>query len=178
MYLALPEGGVVLLGAAELSVAVGGVPMVASRTITENFVGSKVHTSLVTAIETAGLAEILRGEGPFTVFAPVDTAFDELPKRTLATLLEPGSRDKLVSILAYHIVPGRFSAADLVVAAEKAGGKASLETLRGEVLVVSHDGRKLMVLDAKGGKAIVTIPDVNQKNGVVHVVDAVLQPQG
>jgi len=175
LCLALPAGGVVTLIAAELSVEVGGARMVASKTIAENIVVSKDHTILVTALETAGLAEVLRGEGPFTVFAPVDKAFDKLPKGAVAALLEPDSRDKLVAILGTHVVPGRFSAADLVVAAETGGGTARLETLAGGELVVSHDGRKLVVQDAKGGKAIVTIPDVNQKNGVVHVVDTVLQ---
>jgi len=174
----LSPGRLASLSAAELSVEVGGAPMVASRTIVENIAGSKEHRFLVTALETAGLAEILQGSGPFTVFAPIDKALDKLPKGTAATLLEPDSRDKLVALLAYHVVPGRFSAADLVAAAETGGGKVRLETLQGEVLVVSHDGRKLEVMDAKGGKAIVTIPDVNQKNGVVHVVDSVLQPQG
>lgn len=175
---ALTPGSIAALAAAELSVEVGGAAMVPSRTIVENIVASKEHTMLVTAIETAGLAEVLQGEGPFTVFAPVDKALDKLPKGAVAKLLEPDSRDKLVAILAYHVVPGRFSAADLVAAAESSGGKARLETLQGEALVVSHDGRKLVVLDAKGGKAIVTIPDVNQKNGVIHVVDTLLQPQG
>jgi uncharacterized surface protein with fasciclin (FAS1) repeats len=175
---ALLQGSLVSLAAAELSVMVGGAPMVASRTIVENIAASKEHRFLVTALEAAGLTEILQGAGPFTVFAPIDKAFDKLPKGTAATLLEPESRDKLVALLSYHVVPGRFSAADLVAAAEAGGGKARLETLQGEALVVSHNRRKLEVTDAKGGKAIVTIPDVNQKNGVVHVVDTLLQPQG
>jgi len=177
VILALPAGTVATLTAAELSVEVGGAPMVASRTIVENLGGSKDHRTLVAAIEAAGLVDILQGEGPFTLFAPIDKAFDKLPKGTLATLLEPASKENLVVILANHVVPGRYSAADLVVAAEKAGGKAKLATLGGGELVVSHDGRKLEVLDAKGGKAIVIIPDATQKNGVVHVVDKVLQPR-
>lgn len=174
----LSTGSVVSLFATELAVEVGGAPMVASKTIVENFAASKDHRTLVLAVETSGLGEVLQGDGPFTVFAPVDRAFDKLPKGTVATLLEPDSKDKLVAFLGYHVVPGRFSAADLVVAAQKAGGKTMLTTLQGEALVVSHDGRKLEVFDAKGGKAVVTIPDVNQKNGVVHVVDRVLQPRG
>jgi uncharacterized surface protein with fasciclin (FAS1) repeats len=175
--IALPAGTVAMLAAAELSVEVGGVPMVASRTIVENLGASKDHETLVAAIEAAGLSEVLQGEGPFTVFAPVDTAFDKLPKGTLATLLEPASKEKLVALLANHVVPGRYSAADLVIAAEKAGGKAKLATLGGSELLVSHDGRKLEVFDAEGGKAIVVLPDATQKNGVVHVVDKVLQPR-
>lgn len=175
---ALSTGSSVSLAAAELAVDVGGAPMVASKTIGENIVASKVHRTLIAAIETSGLVEVLQGDGPFTVFAPVDSAFDKLPKDTVATLLQPDSKAKLVAFLAYHVVPGRFSAADLVVAAQKAGGKTTLTTLQGEELVVSHDGRKLAVFDAKGGKAVVTIPDVNQRNGVVHVVDRVLQPRG
>lgn len=175
---ALSTGSVVSLATAELAVEVGGAPMVASKTIVENIAASKDHRTLVVAVETAGLVEVLQGDGPFTVFAPVDSAFDKLPKGTVATLLEPDSKDKLVAFLAYHVVPGRFSAADLVVSAQKAGGKTTLTTLQGEELVVSHDGRKLEVFDAKGGMAVVTIPDVNQKNGVLHVVDRVLQPRG
>lgn len=164
--------------AAELSIEVGGAPMVASRTIVENTAASKDHTTFVAGIEAAGLAETLRGEGPFTVFAPVNKAFDKLPKGTVATLLEPDGKGKLVEILSYHVVPGRFGAADLVIAAEMAGGEVRLPTLEGEELVVGHDGRKLEVVDAKGGMAVVTIPDVYQRNGVVHVVDSVLQPRG
>lgn len=173
----LTAGAVVVLAAAELSVEVGGVPMVASKTIFENLAASKDHKSLVAAIEAAGLAETLQGEGPFTLFAPVDKAFDKLAKGAVAKLLEPESKDELVALLANHIVPGRSSAADLVVAAENSGGRATLATLGGGELVVTHDGRKVVVLDAKGGKAAVTIPDVAQRNGVIHVVDKVLQPR-
>ncbi len=175
--IAVPAGTVATLAAAELSVEVGGAPMVASRTIVENLGASKDHKTLVAGFEAAGLVDVLQGEGPFTVFAPVDKAFDKLPKGTLATLPAPASKENLVALLANHVVPGRYSAADLVAAAEKAGGKAKLATLGGGELVVSHDGRKLEVHDAKGGTAIVTIPDVSQKNGVVHVVDKVLQPR-
>lgn len=170
-------GGVPVLCGAELSVEVGGAPMVVSKSIVENLAASKDHTVLVRTIESAGLAEMLQGEGPFTFFAPIDKAFEKLPVGAAAALLEPGAKDTLARLLSFHIVPGRWSAADLVVAAEKAGGKAKLVTLAGGELVVTHDGRKLAVLDATGARAIVTIPDVVQKNGVVHVVDKVLQPR-
>lgn len=175
--IALVAGSLGTLAAAELSIEVGGAPMVASRTIVENLAASKDHRTLVAALESAGLAETLQGEGPFTLFAPIDKAFAELAKGSIATLLAPENKDSLVAILVNHIVPGRFSAADLVIAAEKAGGRVTLATLGSGELVVTHDGRKLEVLDAKGGRAIVTLPDVNQKNGVVHVVDKVLQPR-
>jgi uncharacterized surface protein with fasciclin (FAS1) repeats len=172
---ALSAGGGPVLCGAELSVEVGGAPMVASKSIVENLAVSKDHTVLVRAIESAGFAEVLQGEGPLTFFAPVDKAFEK--QGADAANLEPGAEEKLRALLATHVVPGRFSAADLVVAAEKAGGKAKLVTLAGSEIVVTHDGRKLAVLDAEGGKAVVTIPDIVQKNGIVHVVDKVLQPR-
>jgi uncharacterized surface protein with fasciclin (FAS1) repeats len=165
------------LVAAELAVEVGGAPMVASKTIVENFAASKDHETFIALIENSGLVETLRGEGPFTVFAPIDSAFDKLPKEFVATLLEPEKKSERAAFLGYHVVAGRLSAADLVAAVQRAGGKSTLRTLQGEELVVAHDGRKLEIFDAKGGEAIVTIPDVNQKNGVVHVVDRVLQPR-
>lgn len=174
---ALCPGSAARLGAAELSVEVGGVPMVASKTIVENIVGSKDHATLVSAIESTGLAATLQGDGPFTLFAPVDKAFAGLPKGTLDTLRAPENREQLTRLVTYHVVAGRYSAADLVTRALEGGGKVILETLQGESLVVSHDGRKLVVFDAAGGKAVVTIPDAGQSNGVVHVVDRVLQPQ-
>jgi uncharacterized surface protein with fasciclin (FAS1) repeats len=162
---------------AEMTVEVGGVPMYPSRNIIENAVNSKDHTMLVAAIEAAGLVETLQGEGPFTVFAPVNKAFEKLPKGTVATLLKPENKAALTAVLTYHVIPAKISAADFVAAVKKGGGEATYKTLEGEELTVRQDGRRLEIIDAKGGKSFVTIADVNQKNGVVHVVDTVLMPK-
>jgi uncharacterized surface protein with fasciclin (FAS1) repeats len=162
---------------AEMTVEVGGVPMYPSRNIIENVVNSKDHTMLVAAIEAAGLVETLQGEGPFTVFAPVNKAFEKLPKGTVATLLKPENKAALTAVLTYHVIPAKISAADFVAAVKKGGGEATYKTLEGEELTVRQDGRRLEIIDAKGGKSFVTIADVNQKNGVVHVVDTVLMPK-
>jgi uncharacterized surface protein with fasciclin (FAS1) repeats len=161
----------------ELSVEVGGAAMYPSRNIVENAANSKDHTTLVGALETAELVEILRGAGPFTVFAPVNKAFDQLPKGALDALLKPEGKEALIAVLTYHILPGKFSAADFVAAAKKGGGKAAFKTVEGEELTIAQNGRKLEIIDAKGDKSIVTILDVNQKNGVIHVVDKVLMPK-
>jgi uncharacterized surface protein with fasciclin (FAS1) repeats len=162
---------------AELTVEVGGAPMRPSRNIIENAIESKDHTAFVAALKAADLIEVLQGAGPFTVFAPVNKAFEKLPKGALDALLKPEAKAALTEILTYHVIPGKYSAADFIAAIKKSGGKAALKTLEGEDLSVEIDGRKLIVVDAKGGQAIVTIPDVNQKNGMVHVVDAVLSPK-
>jgi uncharacterized surface protein with fasciclin (FAS1) repeats len=162
---------------AEMTVEVGGAPMYPSRNIIENAVNSKDHTMLVAAIEAAGLVETLQGEGPFTVFAPVNKAFEKLPKGTVATLLKPENKAALTAVLTYHVIPAKISAADFVAAVKKGGGEATYKTLEGEELTVRQDGRRLEIIDAKGGKSFVTIADVNQKNGVIHVVDTVLMPK-
>jgi uncharacterized surface protein with fasciclin (FAS1) repeats len=167
-----------MLAAAELAVEVGGARMVASRTIVANLGASNDHRMLVAAIEAADLVGLLQGAGPFTIFAPTDKAFAELPKGAAASLLASETKEKLVALLSMHIVEGRYGAADLVVAAAAAQGEVRLPTLGGGELVVTHDGRKLTVVDAEGGKASVVIPDVDQRNGVVHVVDRVLLPRG
>ncbi|WP_026607257.1 fasciclin domain-containing protein [Methylocapsa acidiphila] len=163
---------------AEMTVEVGGAPMYPSRTIVENAAASKDLSALFTGLKAADLVAALEGDGPFTVLAPVNKAFEKMPKGALDDLMKPDNKPALTAILAYHVIPGKYSAADLVAAIKKGGGRATLKTLEGEDLAVEHDGRKLIIVDAKGAKAIVTIPDVNQKNGVIHVIDAVLSPKG
>lgn len=163
---------------AEMTVEVGGAPMYPSRDIVENAVNSKEHTMLVSAVKAADLVETLQGAGPFTVFAPVNMAFDKLPKGTVEQLLKPENKASLTAILTYHVLPGKYSAADFVAAVKKGGGKAEFTTVEGEDLTIQQNGRKLIVIDTKGDRSIVTIPDVNQRNGVIHVVDKVLLPKG
>jgi uncharacterized surface protein with fasciclin (FAS1) repeats len=173
-YLAI--GGAVT-SPAELTVEVGAAPMYPSKNIIENAVNSKDHTTFVAAVNTAGLAETLQGDGPFTVFAPVNKAFDKLPKGTVETLLKPENKAALTAILAYHVIAGKFSVADFVAAIKKGGGQAAYRTVDGVELTVRQNGRRLEIIDATGGNSFVTIADVNQKNGVIHVVDTVLLPK-
>ncbi|MDO8289430.1 MAG: fasciclin domain-containing protein [Parvibaculum sp.] len=155
---------------------VGGAEMYSSKNIIENAVNSKDHTTLVTAVKAAGLVETLSGPGPFTLFAPTNAAFDKLPKGTVDTLLKPESKETLTKVLTYHVVAGKHSAEDLTALIVKDGAKAELTTVEGENLSLSMMGKDIVVKDAKGNKAHVTIADVNQSNGVIHVVDTVLQP--
>jgi uncharacterized surface protein with fasciclin (FAS1) repeats len=160
----------------EKTVEVGGAPMYPSRNIVENAINSKDHTTLVAAVKAAGLVDTLAGPGPFTVFAPVNKAFGKLPAGTVETLLKPENKGQLVSVLTYHVVPGKYSAEDLMNAVKKGNGKATLKTVEGEELTIIQEGRKLEVVDSKGDRSLVTIADVFQKNGVIHVVDTVLLP--
>ena len=153
----------------EKTVMVGGAAMFPSKNIVQNAVNSKDHTTLVAAVKAAGLVDTLSGKGPFTVFAPTNAAFGKLPAGTVDTLVKPESKATLTKILTYHVVPGKLSAADLT------DGK-KLTTVEGETLTVKLDGSKVWLTDAKGGKSAVTIADVNQSNGVIHVVDTVLMP--
>ena len=162
----------------EKTVMVGGAAMYPSKNIVENAVNSKDHTTLVAAVKAAGLVDTLSGPGPFTVFAPTNAAFAKLPKGTVATLLKPENKAKLTAVLTYHVVPGRLSAADLMAAAKKDGGETKLKTVEGEELTVKASHGKLTVWDAKGGHANVTIGNVFQSNGVIHVVNKVLLPAG
>jgi uncharacterized surface protein with fasciclin (FAS1) repeats len=162
---------------AEMTVEVGGAPMFPSKNIFENAVNSKDHTTLVAAVKAAGLVETLEGDGPFTVFAPVNKAFEKLPKGTVEKLLMSENKAALISVLTYHVIPGKISAAQFIAAIKKGGGEAMYKTVEGEELTVRHNGRRLEIIDAKGGKSFVTIADVNQKNGVIHVVDTVLLPK-
>ncbi len=157
-------------------VMVGGAPMYPTKDIIDNAVNSKDHTTLVTAIKAAGLVETLKGPGPFTVFAPTNAAFDKLPAGTVATLVKPENKATLTKILTYHVVAGKMNAKDIAAAIKAGKGKAMLTTVQGEMLTASMMGSKLMLTDAKGGKSMVTIADVNQSNGVIHVVDTVLMP--
>lgn len=161
---------------AEMTVEVGGAPMFPSKNIVENAVNSKDHTTLVAAVKAAGLVDTLAGPGPFTVFAPVNKAFDKLPAGTVETLLKPENKKTLTAILTYHVVPGKLSANDLKAKIKAGGGKAMLKTVEGEDITLTSKGRKIEIIDAKGGKSAITIADVNQSNGVIHVVDTVLLP--
>lgn len=163
--------------AQEKTVMVGGAPMYPSKNIVENAVNSKDHTTLVAAVKAAGLVDTLSGPGPFTVFAPTNTAFEKLPKGTVETLTKPENKQQLTKILTYHVVPGKLTASELMSKVKSGNGKAMLKTVEGANLTVEETkSGQLEVIDAKGKKAMVTIPDVMQSNGVIHVVDAVLMP--
>src|SRR5256885_6835446 len=157
------------VSAQEKTVMVGGAAMFPSKNIVQNAVNSKDHTTLVAAVKAAGLVETLESKGPFTVFAPTNAAFGKLPAGTVETLVKPENKATLTKILTYHVVPGKLAASDL-----KDGMK--LKTAEGEELSVKHDGSKVWIIDAKGGQSMVTISNVNQSNGVIHVVDTVLMP--
>jgi uncharacterized surface protein with fasciclin (FAS1) repeats len=163
--------------AQEQTVMVGGAPMYPSKNIIENAVNSKDHTTLVAAVKAAGLVETLSGPGPFTVFAPTDKAFNKLPKGTVETLVKPENKATLTGILTYHVVPGKVSAADLMKMITDGGGKAMLKTVAGGSLTAMMKGKKVELMDEKGGTSTVTIADVNQSNGVIHVIDTVLMPK-
>jgi uncharacterized surface protein with fasciclin (FAS1) repeats len=160
----------------EHTVMVGGAAMYPSKTIVQNAVNSKDHTTLVAAVKAAGLVDTLSSPGPFTVFAPTNAAFGKLPAGTLDTLVKPENKATLTKILTYHVVPGRLSAQDLMEKAKAGGGQAMLKTAEGEDLTVKVKSGAVWIIDAKGGMARVTIPNVNQSNGVIHVVDTVLMP--
>ena len=153
----------------EKTVMVGGAAMFPSKNIIQNAVNSKDHTTLVAAVKAAGLVDTLEGKGPFTVFAPTNAAFGKLPAGTVDTLVKPENKPALTKILTYHVVPGRLDASSL------ADGK-KLKTVEGEELSVKHRDGKIWIVDAKGGSSMVTISNVNQSNGVIHVVDTVLMP--
>ena len=159
---------------AQKTVMVGGAPMYPNKDIVDNAVNSKDHTTLVAAVKAAGLVETLKGKGPFTVFAPTNAAFDKLPKGTVETLLKPENKKMLQSVLTYHVVSGKWSAADVMAAIKKGNGTAEVATVQGGKLWFKMDGKDVWVIDEKGGKAKVTIADVNQSNGVIHVIDTVL----
>ncbi len=161
---------------AAMTVMVGGAPMYPTKNIVENAVHSKDHTTLVAAVKAAGLVDTLEGAGPFTVFAPTNEAFAALPKGTVATLLEPENKGKLTAVLTYHVIPGHLTAADLVAKIDQAGGKLMLNTVQGEPLTFERKGKGIAITDAKGDVARVTIADVLQSNGVIHVINKVLIP--
>jgi uncharacterized surface protein with fasciclin (FAS1) repeats len=152
--------------------------MLPTRDIIDNAVNSKDHTTLVAAVRAAGLVETLKGPGPFTVFAPTNAAFSKLPAGTVDTLLMPANKGMLTGVLTYHVVPGRISAQQLMQAVRAGGGMTTLRTVQGATLTARMAGNALTLTDAKGGVSRVTIADVNQSNGVIHVIDTVLMPQG
>ncbi|AXK51927.1 MULTISPECIES: fasciclin domain-containing protein [Pseudomonas] len=159
------------------TVMVGGAAMYPSKTIVENAVNSKDHTTLVTAVKAAGLVDTLNSKGPFTVFAPTNEAFAKLPAGTVETLVKPEHKADLTKILTYHVVPGTQTAGQLMAEAKQNGGQVTLKTVQGEALTVKPYEGKLWVIDVKGAKAAISIADVMQSNGVIHVVDSVLLPQ-
>jgi uncharacterized surface protein with fasciclin (FAS1) repeats len=169
-----------LLSAATIIAAenptVGGAEMYPNKTIVENASKSEDHNTLVAAVKAADLVDTLSGKGPFTVFAPTDAAFDKLPDGTVDTLVKPANKKKLTGILTYHVVAGKVTASQLAQQVKSGGGTAKLKTVNGETLTAKSSGNSIMLTDAKGGTATVTIADVMQSNGVVHVVDAVLMP--
>ncbi len=155
---------------------VGGQEMYPSKNIIENAVNSADHTTLVAAVKAAGLVETLEGPGPFTVFAPTNEAFNKLPAGTVDTLLKPENKEMLTKVLTYHVVAGRWSASDLKKQIKAGNGTAELTTVEGGKLWASMQGNQIMLKDEKGGTAFVTIADVFQSNGVIHVIDSVLLP--
>ncbi len=159
------------------TVMVGGAAMYPTKNIVENAVNSKDHTTLVAAVKAAGLVETLESAGPFTVFAPTNEAFAKLPAGTVDNLLKPENKKMLQTVLTYHVVSGRLSSADLLAKIKAGGGTATLKTVAGPDLTISKKGKKIWIMDTSGGKAYVTIKDVNQSNGVIHVINSVLVPK-
>jgi uncharacterized surface protein with fasciclin (FAS1) repeats len=155
---------------------VGGAAMYPTKNIVENAVNSKDHTTLVAAVKAAGLVETLSGPGPFTVFAPTNAAFAKLPAGTVETLVKPENKGTLTSILTYHVVSGTMTGMDIAKAIKAGGGTATLTTVNGGTLTAKMMGKQIMLTDAKGGMANVTIGNVMQSNGVIHVIDSVLLP--
>jgi uncharacterized surface protein with fasciclin (FAS1) repeats len=163
-------------GRAQQDPMVGGAAMYPSKNIVENAVNSKDHTTLVAAVKAAGLVDTLEGPGPFTVFAPTNEAFDKLPAGTVDRLLKPENKPMLVRILTYHVVPGRYTAADLMRMAKQGHGKATLKTVEGDPLTISENGGHLFVSGEKSGVGEITIANVMQSNGVIHVISSVVLP--
>jgi len=162
---------------AQKTVMVGGAAMYPNKNIIENAVNSKDHTTLVAAVKAAGLVETLEGKGPFTVFAPTNAAFDKLPAGTVTTLLKPENKKMLQTILTYHVVAGKLNSSDIAKAIKAGKGKATFKTVSGGTLTAWMKGKDLYITDESGNNAKVTIADVNQSNGVIHVVDTVLLPK-
>jgi uncharacterized surface protein with fasciclin (FAS1) repeats len=161
----------------EKTVTVGGSPMYPSKNIVQNAVNSKDHTTLVAAVKAAGLVETLQSEGSFTVFAPTNAAFEKLPKGTVENLLKPENLKTLQTILTYHVVAGRLNASDIAKLIKAGKGKATLKTVSGGTLTAWMKGKDLYITDENGNSSKITIADVNQSNGVIHVVDTVVLPK-
>lgn len=162
---------------AETMKMVGGAEMFPTKDIIDNAVNSKDHTTLVAAVKAADLVATLKGKGPFTLFAPTNAAFDKLPAGTVDTLLKPENKSKLTGILTYHVVPGMYSSQELIKEIKDGNGKAVLKTVEGESLTASLSGSSVLITDANGNASTVTIADVAQSNGVIHVVDSVALPK-
>ena len=174
--LAAHLGGIGPAFSKEKTTMVGGAPMYPSKNIVQNAMHSKDHTTLVAAVKAAGLVDTLQSPGPFTVFAPTNAAFGKLPAGTVDGLLKPENKKTLTNVLTYHVVAGRMTAKDLMDAVKKGNGKAMLKTVEGAPLTVEWKDGKLWIVDAKGDTATVTISNVMQSNGVIHVIDTVLLP--
>ena len=162
---------------AQKTVMVGGAAMYPTKNIIENAVNSKDHTTLVAAVKAASLVETLSSAGPFTVFAPTNEAFDKLPAGTVETLVKPENKGTLTTILTYHVVAGKLSAANIIAKIKAGNGKAIMKTVQGGTLTASLKGKSVILTDEKGGMSKVTIANVNQSNGVIHVIDTVLMPK-
>lgn len=156
---------------------VGGAAMYPTKDIVDNAVNSKDHTTLVAAVKAAGLVETLKSDGPFTVFAPTNDAFNKLPEGTVANLVKPESKATLTKILTYHVLAGKFSSADVVKAIKAGNGTAEFSTVSGGKLWAMMKGKNVILKDENGGTSMVSIADVNQKNGVIHVIDSVVLPK-
>ena len=169
--------GFITTAAYAMNPMVGGAEMFPDKNIVDNAVNSKDHTTLVAAVKAAGLVETLQGAGPFTVFAPVNSAFDKLPAGTVENLLKPENKSQLVNILTYHVVAGRLNAKDLAEKIKAGNGTAELATVSGGKLWVMMKGKKIVLKDENGAMTTVTIKDVNQSNGVIHVIDSVVLPK-
>jgi uncharacterized surface protein with fasciclin (FAS1) repeats len=159
------------------AIMVGGAPMYPNKTIIENAVNSKDHTTLVAAVKAAGLVETLEGEGPFMVFAPTNAAFAALPEGTVDTLLKPENKEQLVKVLTYHVVQANVLSDAIKKMVADDGGKHPVKTVSGGELTVTTEGGNILLTDENGGTATVTIADVKQSNGVIHVIDKVLLPK-
>ena len=166
-----------IVSAQDKTVMVGGAAMYPTKNIIENAVNSKDHTTLVAAVKAAGLVETLEGAGPFTVFAPTNEAFDKLPKGAVDNLLKPENKDKLTAVLTYHVIAGKIDSNTLMEWIKKNNGTYTATTVQGGKLMFSMKGKNLMVMDESGNSAKVTIKDVYQSNGVIHVIDTVLMPK-
>ncbi len=160
----------------ERTIMVGGAMMSSSKDIVDNAVNSKEHTTLIAAVKAADLFNTLKGKGPFTVFAPTNAAFEKLPTGTVDTLLKPQNKSKLVSVLTYHVVPGKLSAHDLMDKINAGNGQVKLKTVEGNELIFKLVDGKIKVMDNNGDVANITTADVFQSNGVVHIIDTVLIP--
>jgi uncharacterized surface protein with fasciclin (FAS1) repeats len=172
----IAAAGVSSISSAEMIKMVGGAAMYPSKNIIQNAVNSKDNTTLVAAVKAAGLVDTLEGPGPFTVFAPTNAAFKELPAGTVDSLLKPENKGQLTGVLTYHVLPGRVTTADLTAAIKQGGGEATFKTVEGEPLTITEKGKAFEITDSKGRMARITIADVLQSNGVIHVINKVLLP--